>query len=89
MLPKSTGNEGALVAFVGTLGSGLTWAGSIVVNPLMTRLGTRGTRYICIMGVVCMSLGFGLASVCQEVRYITALPLYSKLIRCNRSGSFY
>lgn len=67
MLPKTTGNEGALVAFVGTLGSGLTWAGSIVVNPMMTRLGAKGPKHICIMGVVFISLGFGLASLCKEV----------------------
>lgn len=68
MLPKSTVNEGALVAFVGTLGSGLTWAGSVVVNPMMARLGTKGSKHICMMGVAFMSLGFGLASVCKEVR---------------------
>ncbi|KAI0008687.1 major facilitator superfamily domain-containing protein [Xylariaceae sp. FL0662B] len=28
----------ALVAFVGTLGSGLTWGGSILVNPLLSRI---------------------------------------------------
>ncbi|KAM0136015.1 hypothetical protein ACHAO1_004844 [Botrytis cinerea] len=65
MLPKSTVNEGALVAFVGTLGSGLTWAGSVVVNPMMARLGTKGSKHICMMGVAFMSLGFGLASVWQ------------------------
>jgi hypothetical protein len=67
MLPKTTVNNGALVAFVGTLGSGLTWAGSIVVNPMMTRLGDRASKYICITGVVCMSLGLGLASLCTQV----------------------
>jgi hypothetical protein len=34
MLPKSTKNQPALVAFVGTLGYGLTWAGSIAINPV-------------------------------------------------------
>ncbi|TGO30927.1 hypothetical protein BPAE_0002g00170 [Botrytis paeoniae] len=67
MLPKSTRNEGALVAFVGTLGSGLTWAGSVVVNPMMARLGMKGSKHICMMGVAFMSLGIGLASVCKEV----------------------
>ncbi|RAL67714.1 hypothetical protein DID88_008452 [Monilinia fructigena] len=67
VLPKTTSNEGALVAFVGTLGSGLTWAGSIVVDALMTRLGAKDSRYICMMGVACMSLGFGMASACTEV----------------------
>ncbi|PQE16925.1 hypothetical protein CJF30_00003635 [Rutstroemia sp. NJR-2017a BBW] len=67
MLPKTTANNGALVAFVGTLGSGLTWAGSIVVNPMMTRLGDRASKYICITGVICMSLGLGLASLCTQL----------------------
>lgn len=34
MLPKSAKNQPALVAFVGTLGYGLTWAGSIAINPV-------------------------------------------------------
>ncbi|KAF7941283.1 hypothetical protein BELL_0001g00230 [Botrytis elliptica] len=42
MLPKSARNEGALVAFVGTLGSGLTWAGSVVVWQLLL---TQGLLY--------------------------------------------
>ncbi|KAM3075543.1 hypothetical protein ACMFMG_007685 [Clarireedia jacksonii] len=67
MLPKSTINDGALVAFIGTLGSGLTWAGSIVVNPMMTRLGDQASKYICGVGVVCMSLGLGLASLGTQV----------------------
>jgi hypothetical protein len=69
-LPKSTGNESALVAFVGTLGYGLTWAGSIVVNPTMARLDVRGTRWLCISGVFCMSLGFALASLSTQVRLL-------------------
>lgn len=31
----------ALLAFVGTLGAGLTWAGSILVNPLISRIEHR------------------------------------------------
>lgn len=88
MLPKNTINEGALVAFVGTLGSGLTWAGSIVVNPMMSRLGTKGSRYICMMGVVFMSLGFGLASVCKEVRQPFQHSLNHLLNSYIRSGNF-
>jgi hypothetical protein len=67
MLPKPTTNEGALIAFVGTLGSGLTWAGSILVNPLMERLDKEGVRWVGVVGVVCMSAGFGLASLSTEV----------------------
>jgi hypothetical protein len=68
MLPKSTENDSALVAFVGTLGTGLTWAGSIFVNPIMARLELKGTRGIGVFGVLLMSLAFGLASVCTQVR---------------------
>lgn len=67
MLPNTTSNNGALVAFVGTLGSGLTWGGSIAVNPIMARLGIKGTRYLRVIGVLCMSLGFGLASLSTQV----------------------
>jgi hypothetical protein len=50
---------------VGTLGAGLTWGGSIVVNPLMARV--RDVRWLTVTGVVCMSAGFGLASFGREV----------------------
>lgn len=76
MLPKSARNEGALIAFVGTLGSGLTWGGSIVVNPLLARvegenlMGLEGRRWITTMGVLLMSLGFGLASLSTQVWHL-------------------
>jgi len=69
MLPKSVTDSGAPVAFIGTLGSGLTWGGSIVVNPLLSRvegkkfLGLEGRRCITTLGVLLMSLGFGLATL--------------------------
>ena len=66
MLPESTKNDGALVAFVGTLGYGLTWAGSIVVNPMISRVGAKGARWISVSGVLCMSLGFALASLSRQ-----------------------
>jgi uncharacterized membrane protein len=67
MLPKSAANQGALVAFIGTLGYGLTWGGSIVVNPTMARMGVRGVRGLGILGVFFMSLGFVLASFSTQV----------------------
>ena len=67
MLPQSTKKNSALVAFVGTLGYGLTWVGSIVVNPAMARMGLRGTRNLCVIGVFTMSLGLGLASLSTQV----------------------
>lgn len=65
MLTPLQAKNTAAVAFVGTLGAGLTWAGSVFVNPLMERVAT--TRYITICGVLLMSLGFGLASLSTQV----------------------
>ncbi len=59
--------QGAWIAFVGTLGAGLTWAGSVAVNPLMARV--RDVRWLTVAGVVCMSAGFGLASLASEVSW--------------------
>lgn len=69
MLPKSTANDSALVAFVGTLGYGLTWGGSIIVNPIMARLGVRGNKGLGVLGVLLMSVGFGLASLSTQVSF--------------------
>lgn len=75
----------ALVAFVGTLGQGLTWAGSIVVNPLMARV--RSVRYITFTGSVLMSLGLSLASLSTKVGNHgedCKLCMLSLLMRCRR-----
>ena len=64
--PADQAANGALVAFVGTLGTGLTWACSVFVNPWMERV--SNTRYITVLGVLLMSLGFGLASLSTQVR---------------------
>ncbi|KUJ21796.1 MFS monocarboxylate transporter-like protein [Mollisia scopiformis] len=69
-LPPNTQSNSAFVAFVGTLGYGLTWAGSIVVNPILARLDPFGTRLLCISGVLLMSLGFGLASLSTQVWHL-------------------
>ncbi|KAE9370424.1 monocarboxylate transporter [Stipitochalara longipes BDJ] len=66
MLPVSTSSS-ALTAFIGTLGSGLTWSGSLLINPILARLNVQGTKLLCIIGVLCMSLGLGLASLCSQV----------------------
>ena len=86
VLPKSTGNNSALVAFVGTLGSGLTWAGSIFVNPTMARLGVRGTRGLGILGVVFMSLGFVFASFSTQVSQQTLFTLLGHYLTCFSVG---
>ncbi|MCJ1354141.1 MAG: hypothetical protein MMC33_004128 [Icmadophila ericetorum] len=67
-LDASQGENGALIAFVGTLGAGLTWGGSIFVNPWMERVSS--TRYITMGGVLLMSLGFGLASLATRVWHL-------------------
>lgn len=74
MLPASASDQPALVAFVGTLGAGLTWGGSIVINPLMARvedwsLGRwkGNVKWLTTAGVLCMSVGFGLASFGTKV----------------------
>lgn len=61
------------MAFVGTLGYGLTWAGSIVVNPIMARLGPRGNQGLGVLGVVCMSAGFGFASLSTQVCFHSSI----------------
>jgi hypothetical protein len=65
LLPADAQAQSAWIAFVGTLGAGLTWGGSIVINPLMARV--RDVRWLTVTGVVCMSAGFGLASFGREV----------------------
>jgi MFS family permease len=65
-----TSQQIALVAFIGTLGYGLTWSGSIFVNPLIARLSTQGMRNLCVFGVLMMSLGFGLASLSTQVWHL-------------------
>ncbi|KAH8585827.1 major facilitator superfamily domain-containing protein [Bisporella sp. PMI_857] len=72
----------ALLTFVGTLSAGLTWAGSIIVNPVLSRIehGTWSStsssrrwrrqltpRMITLSGVVLMSVGFLLASFSSSI----------------------
>jgi hypothetical protein len=77
LLPEDAQDQSAWIAFVGTLGAGLTWGGSIVINPLMARV--RDVRWLTVTGVVCMSAGFGLASFGREVSLtfwgVTPFPL--------------
>ncbi|TKA75819.1 hypothetical protein B0A49_03541 [Cryomyces minteri] len=68
MLSRAEAKDGALIALVGTLGAGLTWGGSIVINPSMAR--TRDRRYITVSGVILMSLGFALASLATRIWHL-------------------
>ncbi|CZR64167.1 uncharacterized protein PAC_14064 [Phialocephala subalpina] len=75
MLPPSQ-NSGALLALVGTLGAGLTWGGSIAVNPLLSLIDDkkfwilRGRQCITLSGVLLMSLGFLLASLSSQIWHL-------------------
>ena len=75
----------ALLAFVGTLGAGLTWAGSIFVNPWLSRAEHAAAvsrnasahtsvllspRGITLAGVALMALGFLLASFSTRVWHL-------------------
>ncbi len=59
-LPPNQLKSKTLLAFVGTLASGLTWGGSIFVNPLMAR--TKDPRKITLAGAAFIGLGYVLAS---------------------------
>jgi MFS family permease len=68
IVPPEQAKNSALIAFIGTLGAGLTWAGSIFINPLMERM--RNLRYLTASGVVLISLGFGLASIATQAWHL-------------------
>ncbi|KIX02085.1 uncharacterized protein Z518_08024 [Rhinocladiella mackenziei CBS 650.93] len=64
-LPKSEVSNKAMMAFVGTLAAGLTWGGSIFVNPIMAR--SKDPRWITGTGAVFVGAGYILASFCHRV----------------------
>lgn len=66
--PSEAGNR-ATVALVGTLGAGLTWGGSIFVNPLMARVKGNANRKISTVGCLLMSLAYSLAGSCTQVGF--------------------
>lgn len=63
---KGAQGQDALVSLVGTLGTCLTWSGSIFVNPLVAR--AKYVQPIMLIGLVIMSLGICLASFSTKVR---------------------
>ncbi|GJE90222.1 MFS general substrate transporter [Phanerochaete sordida] len=73
---KDAQGQDALVSLVGTIGTGLTWSGSIFVNPLIAR--TQHVQYIMLPGVLIMSLGIFLASFSTRLwhLYLTQALLY-------------
>ncbi|KAK4948176.1 hypothetical protein LTR10_013231 [Elasticomyces elasticus] len=64
-LPKSETTSKAMLAFVGTLAAGLTWGGSIFVNPIMARC--KDPRWITGAGAIFIGVGYVLASFCHKV----------------------
>ena len=64
LAPSQVENR-ALLAFVGTLGAGLTWGGSIFVNPIMAR--TKDLRWVTGTGAILIAVGYVLASFCDKV----------------------
>lgn len=68
IIPVQQASNKALVAFVGTFASGLTWSGSIIINPLMARC--PNYRVITIPGAIIMSLGYFLASFSSQIWHL-------------------
>ncbi|KAL7285039.1 hypothetical protein ACG7TL_000130 [Trametes sanguinea] len=68
--------QDALVSLVGTIGSGLTWSGSIFVNPMIRRF--DNVKLISMAGAFIMSLGIFTASFCTQLwqLYLTQGLLY-------------
>ena len=69
---KGAQGQDALVSLVGTIGSGLTWSGSIFVNPLIGRY--DNVKLISLVGAFVMSTGIVLASFATQVCLLISLP---------------
>ena len=57
--------QDALVSLVGSIATGLTWGGSIFVNPMILRV--HNVKLITMTGVFLMSLGLFTASYSTKV----------------------
>ncbi|DAA79338.1 TPA_exp: putative MFS monocarboxylate transporter [Trichophyton benhamiae CBS 112371] len=66
VLDPSEAKNRAAVALVGTLGAGLTWSGSIVINPLVSRVSGNANQKIVTAGCCLMSASYALASLSQR-----------------------
>ncbi|KAF9064749.1 MFS general substrate transporter [Rhodocollybia butyracea] len=73
---KGAQGQDALVSLVGSIGTGLTWSGSIFMNPLVTRVDQ--IRLVTFAGAFLMSLGLILASFATQIwhLYLTQAILY-------------
>lgn len=67
ILPSAEAKNRSIVALVGTLAAGLTWSGSIFVNPLMSRVKGNANQKISIAGCCLMSLSLALAGSAGRV----------------------
>ena len=70
---KDASGQDALVSLVGTIGTGLTWSGSIYANSLFAR--AKSVQLIMLAGVFIMSMGIFLASFSSKV----SIPLCQSL----------
>ncbi|OZJ03686.1 hypothetical protein BZG36_03500 [Bifiguratus adelaidae] len=68
IISPSQAQNKALIAFVGTLGYGLTWEGSIFVSPLMAR--TKDFKWITVPGAILMSAGYALAGSSTQLWHL-------------------
>ncbi|EZF31893.1 hypothetical protein H101_04516 [Trichophyton interdigitale H6] len=70
VLDPSEAKNRAAVALVGTLGAGLTWSGSIVINPLVSRVSGNANQKIATAGCCLMSASYALASLSQRLWHL-------------------
>ncbi|KAJ3899776.1 MFS general substrate transporter [Lentinula edodes] len=73
---KDAQGQDALVSLVGSIGAGLTWSGSIFMNPLIARI--DNIKLVTFSGAFIMSLGLILASFATRIwhLYLTQALLY-------------
>ncbi|KAJ3710677.1 monocarboxylate transporter [Lentinula raphanica] len=73
---KGAQGQDALVSLVGSIGTGLTWSGSIIMNPLIARI--DNIKLVTLTGAFIMSLGLVLASFATHIwhLYLTQALLY-------------
>ncbi|KAJ3783088.1 MFS general substrate transporter [Lentinula aff. detonsa] len=73
---KDAQGQDALVSLIGSIGAGLTWSGSIFMNPLIARL--DNVKLVTFCGALIMSLGLTLASFATRIwhLYLTQALLY-------------
>ncbi|KAJ4465447.1 MFS general substrate transporter [Lentinula aciculospora] len=73
---KDAQGQDALVSLVGSIGAGLTWSGSVFMNPLIARI--DNVKLVTFSGAFIMSLGLALASFATRIwhLYLTQALLY-------------